>query len=158
MNNSDPQILNTIFYTYHAQLLCASYERWIGKPLLSEPSSSQELILQLFQAPFALVSHGTEADPIFNFGNQTALNLFEMSWEAFTQLPSRKSAEPFNRQERDNLMARVTKDGFIDDYSGVRISATGTRFMIERATVWNIIDEQEEYHGQAAMFDQWEYL
>jgi len=158
MNKSIPSILNTDFYTHHAQLLFSSYERWTGRQILSIRFPAHELTIQLFHAPFALISHGTEVDPIFNFGNQTALDLFEMNWEAFTQLPSRKSAEPVNQQERENLMARVTKDGFINDYSGIRISATGKRFLIEQATVWNLIDEQEHYHGQAAVFDHWVYL
>lgn len=158
MKHPIPYILNNDFYIHHAQLLCSSYERWTGKKLLSNQFPAHEAILQLFHAPFALVSHGTEADPIFNFGNQRALNLFEMSWEGFTQLPSRKSAEPVNRQERTDFMARVTKEGFINDYSGIRISATGKRFRIVQATVWNLIDEKEQYHGQAAVFDQWTYL
>ena len=158
MDTLVPSILFTDFYTYHAQLLCASYERWTGKKLLPVSSPSHPLIEQLFHAPFALVAHGTEADPVFNFSNQAALNLFEMSWEEFTQLPSRKSAEPVNRQERADFMARVTREGFISDYSGIRISATGKRFRIEQATVWNIIDEKERYWGQAAVFDQWMYL
>ncbi len=158
MNYPIPFILNTPFYHRHAQLLCSSFERWTEKKLLPIQSSNEELIKQLFYAPFALVSHGTEADPIFNFGNQTSLNLFEMEWEDFTQLPSRKSAEPVNREERARFMARVTREGFIDDYSGIRIAATGKRFMIEKATVWNIVDEKEQYCGQAAVFDQWMYL
>ncbi len=158
MNKTVPSILNTTFYSHHAHLLCSSYERWTGKQLLPVSSPSHPLIGQLFHAPFALVSHGTEADPVFNFGNQTALHLFEMNWEEFTQLPSRKSAEPVNRQERADFMAMVTKEGFIADYSGVRISATEKRFRIEQATVWNLIDEKEQYCGQAAVFDQWMYL
>jgi hypothetical protein len=158
MDTSVPSILSTDFYIHHAQLLCASYERWTGKQLLSNQFPAHEVILQLFHAPFALVSHGTEADPVFNFGNQTALHLFEMSWEEFTQLPSRKSAEPVNRQERADFMARVTKEGCINDYSGIRVSATGKRFRIAQATVWNLIDEKEQYHGQAAVFDHWMYL
>ena len=34
-------------------------------------------------------------------------------------------------------------------------SATGRRFQIEQATVWNLIDEQDAIHGQAATFDRW---
>ena len=153
-----PTFLHTDFYTHHAQLLSSSYERWTGQQLLSSRFPPHALVTQLFHAPFALVSHGTEDDPIFNFGNQTALDLFGMSWEAFTQLPSRKSAEPVNREKRAHLMARVTKDGFINDYSGVRISAKGKRFLIEKATVWNLIDGQETYYGQAAVFEHWTYL
>jgi hypothetical protein len=46
----------------------------------------------------------------------------------------------------------VGRDGFIDDYAGTRISATGRRFRIERAVVWNLIDAAGVRHGQAAMF------
>jgi len=101
-----------------------------------------KLATQLFYAPLALLSHGPEGDPIFNFGNQTARNLFEMSWDALTKLASRESAEPVNRQERARLLERVNQNSFISDYRGIRISATGKRFAIERATVWNVVDEQ----------------
>jgi len=52
----------------------------------------------------------------------------------------------------------VTTHGFIDDYSGVRISKSGRRFRILRATVWNLIKEGGEPCGQAATFDRWEFL
>ena len=56
------------------------------------------------------------------------------------------------RDERQRLLERVTQRGFIDDYAGVRISATGLRFRIEKAVVWNLIDAQGRRHGQAATF------
>ena len=150
--------LSSNFYSMHADLLCTSYERYMGQPPIACESSSTDRIEALFDAPFALVSHGTEEDPIFNFGNQTALDLFEFTWEQFIALPSRKSAEPVNRQERQRLLERVTQQGYIDDYSGVRISSTGKRFLIEEATVWNLIDDLGHYRGQAAVFDRWSFL
>lgn len=39
------------------------------------------------------MSHGLEVDPVFNYANQCALDLFEMTWEDFIKLPSRLSAE-----------------------------------------------------------------
>ena len=48
--------------------------------------------------------------------------------------------------------------GYIDDYSGVRISRTGRRFLIERATVWNLTDDRDQLCGQAATFHEWRYL
>ena len=85
-----------------AAILCDSHLRVCGRallPTLDEPSSLGET---LFDAGIVVVSHGTEADPIFNYANRTALELFEMTWEQFVQLPSRKSAEPLERAERDS--------------------------------------------------------
>jgi hypothetical protein len=97
-------------------------------------------------------------DPVFNYANLKALELFELSWEDFTCLPSRLSAEPVNQAERDRLLAKVTKKGYIDDYEGVRISSSGKRFMIKNAVVWNLMDNNQCYKGQAAWFDQWVFL
>ncbi|MEM8643062.1 MAG: MEKHLA domain-containing protein [Cyanobacteria bacterium P01_G01_bin.54] len=150
--------LNTPFYRQHGNLLCQSYQRFTGQSLLPNPLTHEEPIEALFAAPFALLSHGIEADPIFNFGNQTALTLFELTWAQLLQVPSRTSAEPLNQAERQRLLTRVTEQGYIDDYSGVRISATGRRFLIRAAIVWNLIDAQGQYQGQAAVFDQWCFL
>ncbi|MEI7612916.1 MAG: MEKHLA domain-containing protein, partial [Betaproteobacteria bacterium] len=87
--------------------------------------------------------------------NRMALEVFAMDFASFTRLPSRYSAEPVNREERARLLERVTRDGFIDDYSGVRISAKGQRFRIAQAVVWNLLDQEGEIYGQAATFDQW---
>ena len=59
------------------------------------------------------------------------------------------------REERSALLRRVTEQGYIDDYQGVRIARDGSRFLIHRATVWNLIDDTGRYHGQAAYFSTW---
>ena len=112
----------------------------------------------LEQADFAVVSHGTQADPIFNYANALALRLFETSWAAFTAMPSRLSAEPLIQSERDRLLARVTQHGWIDNYTGIRISQQGKRFVIRNATVWNLLDESGQPYGQAALIKDWEPL
>ncbi len=137
----------------HAGLLIEGYRRWTGRDLVGGNLDDQAK--SLFEATFAVVSHDTETDPVFTYGNCTALALFELDWRQFVQLPSRKSAQPVSRQERARLLAAVSAKGFIDDYSGVRISATGKLFRIENATVWNLVDEGGAYRGQAAHFDQW---
>ena len=90
-----------------------------------------------------------------NYGNPAALALFELDWHAFTQLPSRYSAEALNREERAQMLEKVSRQGYVDDYQGVRVSSTGKRFHIENAYVWNLCDSSGIYQGQAAMFDQW---
>ena len=139
----------------HVRLLCSSYERWTGKALLPGDHSKTDTARLIFEAPFAVLSHGTEDDPILNYVNQIGLDLFEMNWEEWTSMPSRLTAEPLLREERAALMKRVTENGFIDDYSGTRISKSGKRFFIEQATVWNLIDEAGIYQGQAATFSDW---
>ena len=49
----------------------------------------------------------------------------------------------------------MARHGYIDDYTGVRVSRTGKSFRIERATVWNLIDQTGTVMGQAAAFDHW---
>ena len=133
-------------------LLADSYARLLGKPLI-EPAT--DLAQALWNAPCAIVAHGTESDPVFFYGNRLALEVFEIAFEAFTRLPSRYSAEPLAREERARLLDRVSREGFIDDYAGIRISALGKRFRIEQAVVWNLIDRQGRLHGQAATFSRW---
>jgi hypothetical protein len=140
------------------QLIARSLRHWTGRDLLPGEFTPADLAGKVFHAPFVLVSHGTEADPVLNYGNQAALALWEMSWAELTRTPSRLTAEAPNREERARLLAEVTARGFIDDYSGVRISKSGRRFRIARATVWNLVDDRKMPAGQAAMFSHWDFL
>lgn len=142
----------------HSRLLLDSYRRWLGEELLARRETPQADAHSLFEAPFVVVSHGTEDDPILNYGNQAALDLWEMDLDTLLQTPSRLTAEPVHRDERARLLERTTRDGFVDDYSGIRVTSTGRRFQITRAIVWNLIDEEANYAGQAATFDRWEWL
>lgn len=133
-------------------LIAASYRRLLGQPLVAAGS---DLAAALWEAPRVIVAHGTEDDPLFFYGNRLALDVFEIGFADFTRLPSRYSAEAPAREERARLLARVSRDGYIDDYAGVRISAGGRRFRIEQAVVWNLIDAAGVCHGQAATFARW---
>lgn len=142
----------------HSQILLNSFRRWTGRELITRTGTPSEEATALFQAPFVVVSHGTQADPILNYGNQVALNLWEMSLEKLLQTPSRMTAEPMHRDERARLLERTSRDGFVDDYQGIRISSTGKRFRIDQATVWNLIDATGLPVGQAATFCEWTFL
>ena len=146
------------YLSEHVQLIRHSYSRWLQTELILESSSELDFAKRLFEADFAVVTHNTEADPIFNYANQKALALFEFDWHNFTCLPSRFSAEPVNQSERERLLTEVTKNGYIDHYEGIRLSSTGKRFVIKNAMVWNLIDKHQVYQGQAACFKDWCYL
>ena len=146
------------YHQEHAILVLSSFARWTGRALLANAPAPAEQAAGLFHAPFAVVSHDTQRDPIFNYGNRTALELFGYSWAEFTALPSRLSAEPLHRDERARLLELVSLQGCYMDYRGVRIGRSGRRFRIEGAAVWNLLDEHGAPYGQAAMFDSWVFL
>lgn len=144
--------LDNNYLSAHALLLASSYRRLTGKELLNVECARENIPRALFEASYGLVSHNTDSIPVFNYGNQTALTAFELEWQDFVRLASRDSAEPINQAERELLMNKVKQDGFIDNYRGIRISSSGRKFWIERATIWNVIDEAGNYSGQAAVF------
>jgi len=142
----------------HIDYLLKSYLRWTGRELIPPASSPHERAKALFEQKFVVLSHGTQANPILNYGNKAALNLWELTWDDFIKMPSRFTAEPINQKDRDRLLEQVKRNGFIGTYSGVRITGSGRRFLIERGTVWNIMDETNRYAGQAAKFSEWKYI
>jgi hypothetical protein len=141
----------------HVVRLLQSYRRWTGRELIP-PDGPKECARALFYQQFVVLSHGTQEDPVLNYGNKAALDLWEMTWKEFTNMPSRLTAELVNREDRERLLNEVRRNGYIDTYSGVRISGSGRRFLIERGTVWNIVDENNKYAGQAATFSSWKYI
>jgi hypothetical protein len=142
----------------HCNVLVESFRRWTGRELVAESPSPTNVAQRLFDAPFVLLSHGTETDPILNYGNRMALALWETTWDRFTRMPSRLTAEPQARDERARALADVTSRGYVDDYGGIRMTVNGRRFLIERAVVWSVVDRTGRAWGQAARFDRWTYL
>lgn len=136
------------------QNLLDSYHHWTGRKLLDRSTHEKDL-LALWNLSQVVVAHGTQADPAFVYGNQRALELWEMSLDRFLGTPSRLTAEPLHREERHRLLDETRKQGFVDDYRGVRISRTGKRFRIEKALLWMVLDRAGNTIGQAATFDKW---
>lgn len=141
-----------------ADLLLDSFARLLGRELVSPVGSPVARAERLYRAPFVVVAHGVEADPILTYGNAAALALWEMDADAFTRTPSRLTAEPMHRDERARLLERTTRDGYVDDYAGIRISRSGRRFRIEQAIVWCLADASGTPRGQAATFERWTRL
>lgn len=142
----------------HTQIMLNSFRRFVGRELIERTGNDDLDANTVFEASFVVVSHGTQDDPILNYGNKTALSLWEMDVPTLTSTPSRLTAEPMHRDERAQLMTRAARDGFVDDYRGIRISSSGKRFLIERAIIWNLVNSDEQLVGQAATFSHWKPL
>ena len=152
---NDYPTANNAYLAPHIKLLTTSYESLTGRRLIDVDGSEVDVAKAIFEANFAVLSSGTEIDPLFNYANRCALDLFELDWKSLVALPARESAEPDHQDTRAQLMQRVMDQGFIDNYSGTRISSTGKRFVIEHATVWNVVDALGRVYGQAATFSSW---
>lgn len=140
------------------QRLLDSYRHWTSRDLIERIGEPDAQAYRLFHTPFVVVSHGAEADPILNYGNQVALDLWGMTWAQLMQTPSRLTAEPVNRAEREWMLEQAKARGYIDTYRGVRIASTGRRFLVENALIWNVVDAEGQRVGQAATFSQWTWL
>lgn len=157
MNEEFDHIWQSMPWRKRAYELADSYRSAVGKSLVDD-NPREEIPQRMFFAPIVIVSHGIEADPILNYGNASALNLWGLSVKTLCAMPSRLTAEPMHRDERASMLERVARNGFIDDYAGVRIAADGRRFQIAQATVWNVFTADGSAAGQAATFDEWTWL
>lgn len=142
------------YLSAHIGLLRETFRRCTFRDLVDPGWTDAVAARWLFHAPCVLLSHNADEDPVLTYGNRRALALFEIDWEQLVRMPSRLTAETPAREERARLLAEVAVKGFIDHYNGVRISSSGRRFLIEGATVWNLVDASGIYRGQAATFSR----
>ncbi|MDQ7913585.1 MEKHLA domain-containing protein [Pseudomonas sp. 102515] len=135
-------------------LLEGSYRRWLGEPL-PRPAGLPEPKLPAWlheRAPYALLAHGTESDPLFCYANRQALSCFGYPRDEFIGMPSRFSASPKDRDERQRLMEAVGRKGYASGYEGWRVDKAGQAFEIHAGVVWNLVDVDGQRLGQAALF------
>lgn len=135
--------------------LLNSYFSLFGQDLISRTHNSLQDVERLFFAPFAVISHGVESDPLLNFANKYALDLWGFDPFQLISTPSRLTAEPKAHEEREKILRETKLKGFLKNYEGIRISAAGKRFIISNVTIWNISDASGELLGQAATFSNW---
>ena len=108
----------------HVQLLLDSFARRVGRELVSRQGSAAEQAERLFRAPFVVVSHGTQADPVLNYGNAAALALWEMTWAEAHPDPlaadgrggaSRRAGPAPGPDSRARLRPRLFRDSDLED-------------------------------------------
>ena len=133
-------------------LLTQSYRRSLGEELAPPGMAKTEAARWLYEsAPFVLLAHNTEPDPVFIYGNKAAQHRFEYAWDELIQLPSRLSAAAPDRDERAAFIERMKTDACFRGYRGLRIAKSGRQFWIENATLWQLVDDEARVHGLAAM-------
>jgi len=145
-------------WTARTRQILDSYPALLGRELIPRDGSPAEQSERLYFAPCVVVAHGMEADPILNYANRAAVELWETDLATLLRMPSRLTAEPVHRDERARMLQRTREQGYIDDYQGIRVTVSGRRFRIARAIVSRRCDDNGAPAGQAATFDAWEWL
>ena len=119
----------------HASNLIKSYFHVTGgkelvpmRILENDPAEAAKLLF--FLPDRVVVSHGNQKDldgPVLNYGNSAALKRWGASWEELTNMPSKYTAETVEQSARAEFMRKVTDDGVVENYSGVRIALNKSR-------------------------------
>ena len=55
------------------------------------------------------------------------------------------------------FLPEAREKGFVEGYSGWRVSAEGKRFLVQDAILFNVVSPSEKTVGQAVVFTSWEY-
>ena len=130
-------------------LLTSSYRRLSGEDL-APPGRDARWLYE--EAPIAVLAHDGGADPLFTYANRTAQACFEYEWGEIVGLPSRLSALPDARAERQLMLDDVSRAGISFGYRGRRVAKSGRPFWIEDGVVWQLITPDGSVVGQAATF------
>lgn len=143
--------------TAHVADMRRSLKRCAGVDIVAPSLNAEEAARAVFASPCAVLAH--DAGGRFTYANRTALRLFEAEWDALRGVSTTVTvADGGDAEERLRMLERVRLRGFVDDYAGERVTATGRKIRVEGAVVWNVLDAGGAYRGQAALLCRWRYL
>ncbi len=128
-----------------------SFRRHIGHDLIDRSGDPSEDARRLFELPQAVLAHDASAQPRLDWVNAAAAAAFDATPETLIGRPSSATAPPDATADRRQLFEILARRGFVTGYSGVRISLTGRRFIIEDVTVFALVDEAGRPAGHAAV-------
>lgn len=145
-----------------SELIIYSYKQEFQYPLIDKVCPSHSLLLNihesLYTSEYCILAVNNNEIPTFTYMNLSAQKLWEVSLNQALKMQGKQTAQKKDQKEREKLLNQVKKKGKTNSYSGIRISQKGKRFFIKKASIWNIINKQGVFEGQAACFNQFEYL
>ena len=100
---------------------------------LATPLEPQAVMQRLQGAGIQAVPTGIEHGTVTAVSSNTVVEVTTLRADVSRQ-------EARLREARAEFLHQVARHGFIENYSGVRIAKDGSRFLIEQATVWNVVD------------------
>jgi PAS domain-containing protein len=143
-----------IHFQDHALLLNQTYQHWFGDYLVNEQDPGN-VLAALNEDERVIFSLGLEPEPVFNYGNVKALGLFGYELAEFIQLPGRATMAPDQATIDQMLQDEIGKQGYVADYTGVRLDKRGRSWQIEAGKIWQLVDNLGRLHGFAGCFTDW---
>ena len=132
-----------------------SLENLTGTSLVDRMDGVERLDEVTANERYAVLSHGTQDDPIYNYANRATLLAFQYPEEGFYQLASRNSAPAgATRDDRDALVEEFKAKGYGVFPTAIRQTKTGELFEITDISLSNVYNEQGGRVGQMAVFDR----
>jgi hypothetical protein len=104
---------------------------------------------------FAILSHGNQTDPVYNYVNAAGFAVFGWPEELYHRLPSRFSApHGSDRQQRASVIQSTTDRSnitYID--KALRVRYPNATVTLKDAILWNVFDDDGIRVGQTVLFD-----
>lgn len=105
---------------------------------------------------FAILSHGNQTDPVYNYVNAAGFDVFQWPAEIYHRLPSRFSApDGHDRRRRASVIQSATTQPrnttHID--TAVRIRYPNATVTLNDAILWNVFNDDGVRVGQTVLFD-----
>ncbi|MEI6239551.1 MAG: MEKHLA domain-containing protein [Planctomycetia bacterium] len=134
-----------------AAVILDSFRRHIGRDLVERSDDPAEDARRLFDLPQAVLAHDTSPAPLLDWANLAAARAFDATPETLLGRPSADTAPADATADRLALFDVLAHQGFVTGYSGVRVSLTGRRFIIDDVTVFALVDDAGRPAGHAAV-------
>jgi hypothetical protein len=136
------------------QMCSDSLKKFTGRSLVESMNGIEELVDVHDCERYAVLSHGTQEDPIYKYFNKGALLTFQYSEDEAYQLPSRYSApDGDTRTERATLMNKIVAEEVGRFPTAIRQNKSGEQFQLTDVILWNVYDKGIHV-GQTALFDR----
>ncbi|NDC62439.1 MAG: MEKHLA domain-containing protein [Planctomycetia bacterium] len=134
-----------------SRVILDSFRRLLGRELIDRSRDDHDDDRRLRELPLAVLAHDTSSPARLDWVNAAAAAAFDATPEALLGLPSASTAPPDAAADRERLFGTLRREGFVTGYSGVRVSLTGRRFLIEDVTVIELHDATGRPAGHAAI-------
>jgi PAS domain-containing protein len=134
-----------------AAVILDSFRRLLGRELIGRTGDAGEDARRLFELPLGVLAHDTATTPLLDWANRAAAAAFDATPEELLGRPSAATAPADASADRERLFETLRRHGFVTGYTGMRITTTGRRFLIEDVTVLELRDGRGNPAGHAAI-------